>query len=457
MRRKLFFSTLAIVLITLLLSILSVNFVFKQQFNNYLILNNEATLKQLPGRLSNIYLNKGTWDTLSLTEVSQNLPMGIVVTLQNLQGVTIATLENPMDSMHQGGDMMGMDMGMNMGYSMQNLKTKTLAINGPQGKIATAIVRYPASNQVLNPQDASFVTAVFRSLLLAGALALIIAAFLSYWTSRHLVSPLQRLAQAAYRIGQGHLDERVNISSKDEVEQLGQAFNSMADNLKRQENIRKQFTADIAHELRTPLTSIRSYIEAFQDGVLPADADNLSIINEEIERLVGLASDLKDLNVAEMGALKINRQSMSLINLLDKVTRNLQSLIQAKGLTLVWNPPSSDVLVPGDERLLTRLFYNLIHNSYKYTEQGGQITIDLRVTPEFALVQINDTGIGIAEAELPFIFERFYRTDKSRTRETGGSGIGLALVQQIAALHGGNIDVKSQVGVGSCFTVKLPL
>jgi len=452
MRTKLFLSTLIIAIITLTFSLLSVNFVFKQQFSVYLTQANETILEQLPSRLSALYHTKGTWDPTALNEVTHSLPMGTVVTLTDPNGKHIATLNNTMESMMHGHDM---DMGMGMSaYSATSWKTKTFAVSGSIGTLATAEVRYPAS--ALNPQDVNFQSAVFRYLLFAGGLALLFGIILSYFTSRQLVAPLRRLMQAANRIGHGHLDERVNVRSKDEVGQLANAFNAMADNLNRQETLRKQFTADIAHELRTPLTSIKSYIEAFQDGVLPANEENLSSIHEEIDRLVDLSSDLKDLNVAEIGTLQLNIEPVNLTPLLQKIIHSLNPLIQEKNTTLSWHAPQEPMTMSGDERLLTRLFYNLVHNAYRYSNSGGQITVALTRTPDYCEIRIRNTGLGISEDDLPLIFERFYRADKSRTRETGGTGIGLALVRQITDLHQGTITVQSKVGHETEFIVQLP-
>jgi len=435
---------------------LSVNFVFQKHFSDYLTQTMEATLEQLPEDLSTIYQAKGEWDVNALNNFSHNLPFGTEIELKSPTGKTILTLVNPMQRMHGG---MGMGMGMNMGmgyYSVQEWKTKKLNIYGPEGTIATAIVRYPASARILNPQDVSFINAVFRSFLYAGLLALLIGILLSYWTSHRLVSPLQRLTKSVKRVGEGHLDEHVPITTKDEVGQLAIAFNNMTDNLKNQQQLRKQFTADIAHELRTPLTSIRSYIEAFQDGVLPANEENFHIINDEIERLVSLASDLKDLNVAEIGGLKPNFTSIHLEEILDKIIFKLYSLIQEKGISVNWEKPQFPIVIQGDEQLLTRLFYNLVHNAYKYSESNTQISIQVEDKPKEVLVRVRDSGIGISEEDLPYIFERFYRADKSRARETGGTGIGLALVKQITQLHKGKVEVESKVGQGSLFTVSLP-
>ncbi|MCB8814306.1 sensor histidine kinase [Desulfosporosinus shakirovi] len=459
MRTKLFLSTLIIALITLTFSMLSVNFVFKQQFSNYLTQVNEATLDQLPLRLSSLYQTTGTWDPALLNEISHSLPTGTVVTLTDPNGKLIATLSNPMDNMMHGQDQMGMGMGMGMGMSSHtttNWKTKTFTVSGPLGNLAIAEVRYPATAQSLNPQDVRFQSAVFRSLLFAGGLALLFGILLSYFTSLRLVAPLKRLTQAANRIGHGHLDERVSLRSKDEVGELANAFNAMADNLNRQETMRKQFTADIAHELRTPLTSIKSYIEAFQDNVLPANHGNLSSINEEINRLVDLSSDLKDLNVAEIGGLHLNLELVDITHLLEKIIHSLYPLIQEKNLTLNWNTPEKPVTAVGDDRLLTRLFYNLVHNAYRYSNPGGQISVTLTQMQDYAEIKIMNTGIGISEDDLLLIFERFYRADQSRTRETGGTGIGLALVRQITDLHQGTISVQSKVGQETEFVLKLP-
>ena len=453
MRKKLFLSTLIISLITLTFSMLAVNLVFQQQFSDYLTKTNEAIFEQLPSRLSALYLSKGTWDAIYLDEVSHSLPDGTIVTLTDPNGKLIATLDNSMGGMmHSQG---GMSMGMSAS-SITSWKTKTLTVTGTHGILATALVRYPATTPILNPKDVLFQSSVFRSLLFAGGLALLFGMILSYFTSRRLVAPLKRLTLAADRIGQGQLDERVTVQAKDEVGQLATAFNAMVDNLNRQETLRKQFTADIAHELRTPLTSIKSYIEAFQDNVLPADQENLTSIHEEIDRLVDLSSDLKDLNVAEMGALSLSLEPVDLKHLLDKVIHSLQPLIQEKELALSWNAPRESVTTSGDGRLLTRLFYNLVHNAYQYSNVGGQIAVALTQTSDFAEIRIKNTGGGISKDDLPFIFERFYRADKSRTRETGGSGIGLALVHQITVLHRGTITVQSSVGQNTEFIVQLP-
>lgn len=461
MGRKLFLSTLAIVLLTLGLSIFSVNYVFKKEFSNYLTQTTEAALAPLPERLLSAYKNN-SWDRNTLNKIGESLPLGTQVTLQDLNGNVIAVLKNSMAAMHdrmgtsnvENTTIPGM---MNMPYSVQGWRTRTLSIANSQETIATAIVRYPTSAKILNPEDTAFMTSIFYSLMLASGLSLLIGILLIYFMSQRLVAPLKRLTQAAFHIGQGHLEERVPSMTNDEVGQLAEAFNTMANNLKRQEELRKQFTADIAHELRTPLTSIRSYIEAFQDGVLPANPENLSVINEEIDRLVGLSSDLKDLNIAEMRGLKITPLPVNLNDVINKVINNLHPLIHEKGLDIQWSPLSSPINILGDDRLLTRLFYNLIQNAYKYTEPGGKIRISLQAEQETINIQVQDSGIGIPENELPLIFERFYRTDKSRARESGGSGIGLALVKEIVLLHQGKISVASSVGQGTTFKVTLPV
>ena len=452
MRKKLFLSTLIIALMTLALSMLSVKLVFQRQFSDYIAQVNETTFEQLPTRLSALYVSKGTWDPAALDEISNSLPVGTTLTLTDPNGKLIATLNNSMEGMMGGqGGMMGM-----ASASSTNYKEKPLTILGPSGTIATALVRYPATAPIFNPQDVLFQSSVFRSLLYAGGLALLFGILLSYFTSRRLVAPLKRLTLAAGRIGHGHLDEHVGIQTKDEIGQLANAFNAMVENLKRQEILRKQFTADIAHELRTPLTSIKGYIEAFQDKVLPADQENLSSIHEEIDRLVDLSSDLKDLNVAEMGALTLALEPVDLRNLLEKVTHSLHPLLQEKQLALNWDAPPETITMSGDGRLLTRLFYNLVHNAFRYSNIKGQITLSLTQTLDYVEMKIKNTGPGIPKEDLPLIFERFYRSDKSRTRETGGTGIGLALVQQITTLHQGTITVHSKVGQETEFTVRLP-
>lgn len=454
MRNKLFLSTLIIVIVTLLLSSFSIILVIRDQFSHYLTKNAQTTLAQWPERLSNLYLTKGSWDIPSLESVSHYLPMDTQITLTDSNGNIIHTLKNPMQDMMRDG-MMGMKMGMN--FPVQNWTTKTEPITTPLGTIAFAEFRYPTSARIINPEDVTFMTAIFQSLLVAGAIALLIGTLLTLWTSQRLSYPLRNLTKAVNRVGQGNLDERVHIESNDEVGELASAFNSMAQSLKQQEHLRKQFTVDIAHELRTPLTSMRSYIEAFQDGVLPANNENLQALNEEIHRLVSLVTDLKDLNVAEIGELKPKIGPVDLVYLLDKVILNLRPLIEEKRLSVELDSSNSSLLIDGDEYLLTRLFYNLIHNAYKYSNPEGKIKVSVTNQQENVVINVIDYGIGISQEDIPYIFERFYRTDKSRNRETGGTGIGLALVHQIVKLHKGHIKVQSKQDEGSSFSVTLPI
>ncbi len=458
MGKKLFLSILAIIVLTLGLSMLSVNLAFKYQFNNYLTHTTEAVLEQLPQRLASAYKALG-WDDVILESIAESLPLGTTVDLrQPDNGQSIDILMNPMDIMHSNMKNMGMDTKTMQGmpYSVQGWNSKNVEVSDGNKTIAIAVITYPTSARILNLEDVTFITTILYLLIGAGGLSLLLGILLSYLTSKHLVSPLRQLTQAADRIGQGHLEERVFVNTSDEVGLLAHAFNVMADNLYKQEELRKQFIADIAHEIRTPLTSIRSLVEAFEDGVLPADSENLSSLNEEIDRLVDLASDLKDLNIAEMGALEVKPLPVDVNSVVNRVIHNLSPLIQEKNLNLDWVPTLTPVILAGDQRLLTRLVYNLVHNTYKYTEADGRITVSLQETSASVTLIIKDSGIGIHEDDLPYIFERFYRADKSRTRETGGSGIGLALVRQIVMLHCGKIYVDSQVGQGTTFKVVLP-
>ncbi|MDA8229655.1 MAG: ATP-binding protein [Desulfitobacterium hafniense] len=453
MHRKLFVSTITIVVLTLLLSLVAIEIAVKQQFSHYLTSSTEASLEQITQSLMDSYQKDKGWNEKSLEGISHSLPMDVKVIVKDPQGKSITALESSMQQQMMHGNMMG-EMS---DPSAVEWNTKLVKVTSPEGLITIAELAYPTNARIVHPVDVSFMREILKSLLLAGSISLVIAIVLSFWISQRLSRPLRRLTLAVERIGAGNLDERVAISGTDEVANLLDAFNSMAKNLKKQEHFRKQFTADIAHELRTPLTSIKSYIEAFIDGVLPANKDNLTILNEEIDRLVNLASDLKDLNVAELSSLNPEFLPINILEILDRVISNLQPLVQEKGLDLIWEPPNTELYVDGDQYLLTRLFYNIIHNSYKYTSSDGIIRIGLDAIDNVIVAKISDTGIGIHKDDIPYIFERFYRADKSRTRETGGNGIGLALAHEIVVLHNGTIEVASEPGKGTTFTIKLPL
>ncbi|MCD8498850.1 MAG: ATP-binding protein [Clostridiales bacterium] len=219
--------------------------------------------------------------------------------------------------------------------------------------------------------------------------------------------------------------------------------------------MRKQLTSDIAHELRTPLAVLQSHLEAMIDGTWQADQKRLESCHGEVVRISSLVKDLEKLTQIEQGNLALQKEAVDLKALLTRIGLNFQRDFASKNVQL--SIQVEPVVVQGDTDKLSQVFINLLANALKYTHSGGSVRVCTRVAEHQVTVSIEDTGIGIAPEDLAQIFERFYRADKSRTRETGGSGIGLAIVKSIVEAHGGLVTVESQPGQGSVFQVTLPL
>jgi two-component system sensor histidine kinase BaeS len=269
------------------------------------------------------------------------------------------------------------------------------------------------------------------------------------------VRPLRALTAAArYPAGQ---HPRVTVRSKDEIGVLAEAFNDLSARRERAEEQRQEMVRDVAHELRTPLTNIRAWLEASEDGLAGPGSDPAlaSALLREALQLQHMIDDLQDLAAADAGEMRLNREPVRVKDLLDQVATAHEGAAESAGLTLRSRTIGDPVLVADAVRLRQALG-NLVANAVRYTASGGSVTVRAEQDGDDVVFEVADTGSGIAEADLPHVFERFWRADKSRTRDTGGSGLGLAIVRQIAELHGGGAAVESALGRGTSFTLRIP-
>lgn len=288
-------------------------------------------------------------------------------------------------------------------------------------------------------------TAALLALLLGGLLA------------RTLTRPLRELTEATRIMASGRFDQRVAVRSRDEIGALAASFNQMSADLERASQLRKQMTADLAHDLRTPLSILRGYTEGLQDGRLQGSPALYTIMHGEVEHLQRLVEDLRTLSLADAGELPLNRRAVDPQALLERT--GLAYFVQAEqqGLTLrveaAANLPSIEV----DTDRMTQVLNNLVSNALRHTQQG-EITLAASTHGQAVHLTVKDTGSGIAAEDLPFIFDRFYRVDKARSRsDDPSSGLGLAIAKAIVEAHGGTISVASAPGQGTTFTVALPV
>jgi signal transduction histidine kinase len=296
-----------------------------------------------------------------------------------------------------------------------------------------------------------------RSLLLGGSLAIGIALLLTFVLSRRMMLPIGVLAGAARRLGRGDLSERVHLEGEGEIASLAQAFNSMAGDLEYAEQLRRNMVADVAHELRTPLSNIQGYLEAIRDGMVEPDGAAIRSLNEETALLSRLVNELQELSLAEAGELKLVYQTEDVAGLVRQAVTSWQPQLTAEEISLSLEVPDDLAPVNIDWQRVNEVLHNILENAVAHTRKGGTIKIAASQKGKWVEVSVSDTGEGIPAEDLPHIFERFYRVDKSRARATGGSGLGLTIAKRLIEAHGGTIVVQSKLGEGSCFSFTLPV
>jgi signal transduction histidine kinase len=321
--------------------------------------------------------------------------------------------------------------------------------------IGTLYVSPESSADIVLTRDLG--DSINRFLLWGGVLAIIVALALTFVLSRRFSSPVQSLAVTARRLGEGDFSQRAQIRDKGEMGEFAQTFNFMADNLERADKLRRDFIADTAHELRSPLYNIRGYVEAIQDGVTRPDKKIIGSINEEVLLLCRLVDDLRELAIAESGKLRLSFQPEKVADLVGHALVTLQSEAEAKEISISVDIPDDLPPVKADFQRIVQVIRNLLDNAIIHVSRKGEVAVTAREKGGQVEISIIDNGEGIPREDLSNIFERFYRVDKSRSRATGGSGLGLTIAKYLVEAHDGKIWAQSELGRGSCFTFILPV
>jgi histidine kinase len=365
-----------------------------------------------------------------------------------------------------------------LSYVLVVLVGAIILITAASLSVPAAFERHMASmNEVMNNANAmgnnqqmqselfsQYTTAVYEAVTYAALAALIAAILASFFISRQVVTPMLHMMSLSQRIAEGEYQERLALpggqqaDQTDELGQLALRFNQMADKLEKTETIRRQLIGDVTHELRTPLTAVKGYLEGLMDGVLPADPETYEQIHSEIDRLQRLVNDLQELSRVEAGAIQLNLAPVPPERLIERIQSTLGRQFEDKNIQLVTDvEPGLPNLFVDKDRII-QVLTNLAGNALQYTPNGGKVSISVRREKSEILFAVKDTGIGISTEQLTFIFNRFYRTDKSRNRASGGSGIGLTIAKALVQAHQGKIWAESNgEGKGSTFSFLIPL
>ncbi len=299
----------------------------------------------------------------------------------------------------------------------------------------------------------------FRYILGIAGLAVIILAGMGGWfLANRALKPVDRITRTAQEIGESDLSQRINVYSEDELGRLASTLNRMIERLEAAFNRQAQFTADASHELRTPLAIMQaeSSLALSKERTEAEYRKSLELVSQEIAYMSAVIGKLLFLARSDAGKEPLNLEEVNLKELLVELSSDVELLAKEKGLQFRLELPEN-LTVRGDRVKLRQLFLNILENAVRYTPNGGSIHASAVRKNETAIVSISDTGIGIPAEHLPHIFERFYRVDKARSRAEGGTGLGLAIAKHIAEIHGGKIEVDSQMGKGSTFNIVLPM
>lgn len=326
-------------------------------------------------------------------------------------------------------------------------------VNSNKGNIfCGAIIMITPLNEIKEP-----LKTVYRIIWLAAILAIILSSFVIYYFSQKIIiKPLAAINNVAKKISKGEVQKRVHINSNDEIGELAESFNYMADSLEKVENARRDFISNVSHEIRSPITSIKGFIGGILDGVIPKDKEKyyLSIAYEEIQRLTRLVNDLLDLSAIEAGKFRLRIDELDINEIIRITVIKFETKIKEKKLNVDVLFNEEHQYVAGDRDRLIQVVTNLLDNAIKYADEGGVIKICTKVKGEKVLVSIFNSGPLIAKEDLPHIWDRFYKADKSRTLKIS-TGLGLPIVRNILSQHGEDIWVENKDGEGVLFTFTL--
>ncbi len=444
------------------------------QFSQYINQNGRALAQQLAPTLAQYYSRQGSWQGVESLlnnpwgNMMMNDGMGMMGEenwgmWQDEDGMGMGGASNPWNMMGlrllladtQGtivADSAAQDAGKTV--SLTDLASGVPVMAGNQ-QVGTLLLLYAEANAPNAAGD--FVSSVNQSTWLAGITAAIVALLLGSILFFQIVSPVQKLTAAAQKIAAGDLGQRIPTQSQDEIGTLATAFNQMADSLAQHEELRRNLIADVAHELRTPLTVIQGNLEAMLDGVLPTSPQEIATLRDEAALLTRLVADLRLLSLAEAGQLKLELVKANPAELVARAAEPFRLQAQSSQVELKPDIASNLHEIDVDIDRITQVIRNLLSNALRHTPSGGRVTVTCGMDKsQNLLITVSDTGEGIPPADLPYVFDRFYRADKSRSRASGGSGIGLAIVKQLVEAHGGKVWVESQPGRGAIFGFTLP-
>jgi len=462
LRTRLTLSYVLVALLCVLMVSALANGVLESSFRRYVRESQARQVQQVVTQVGT-QRNAGGWDDAGVTAIGMSaLEQGMIVKVADLEGRTVWDA-----TAHNNGLCVQMitHMAQNMASRYPNWRgsytENVYPVRSSFADVGVVTVGFYGPF-FLNDQELAFINSLNILLLWVTIAAMALAVLIGSISARRITVPLARVAMATQQIARGQRDVLIGETTRvRELDGIATSVNDLSRALGEQEALRRRLTADMAHELRTPLATLQSHLEALIDGVWQPDTARLGGLHEEILRINRLVMALEQLAVYEGDAAGLNRSMTDVGALVGGIVRNHEPQFREKGVALRFAPlsPASRNGAPGldvDADKLSQAIINLLSNALKYTAGGGSVDVRMDAGPDGAEIRVADTGIGISAEDLPRVFERFYRADNSRSRDTGGAGIGLSIARAIVEAHGGTIRASSEPGRGSEFVITLP-
>ncbi|OGO78746.1 MAG: two-component sensor histidine kinase [Clostridiales bacterium GWB2_37_7] len=455
--KKLSLGFMLAVLGSIILASLISNYIIGKEFNKYLIDEHKSKIDNAIKIAEDLYSEQNTFSGIDQDEIQRyaafqelyieikDLNNKVVYNSGNLHMQLKGMMENMMGSKMQNSA--GMDVGK---YTENNYK-----LTAEDNVIGTITVGY-FDTSYLSSSSITFINTLNYSFIISALIAIFFGLIISIIISRQLSSPLAKITETSNKMRAGNLEVKAVVkTSTKEIDELSNSINYLAKTLKAQEMLRKRLTTDMAHELRTPLTTLKTHIEAFIDGIWEPTTERFEIFNEEIDRLIKLVGDLRNLAKLEQINTDLQISNVNLSTELEKIIETFEPLFTKENTELI-GQITSGINAEIDKDKFKQIMNNLLSNAYNHLRINGKVEVVLTKQNQNIIIKVIDNGIGIPEKDLPFIFERFYRSDLSRTKNTGGSGIGLTITKAFVEAHGGRISVKSELNIGTTFTIVFP-
>lgn len=452
---KVIVPSIVIIIIVTLLTVVISKFYFDKKFGDYIMIKNQNTVQNILMELSEQY-SDNEWNYKNIEKITYNsLDKGIIVALYDKEDKEIMNIErNSKDKCNRIMNFIKSSMEGKYGSTTSQFEPVYYPLIKSGEKIGEVRVKFYGPIFYMQ-NELVFLDVVNKIILGIGVLLILASTIMGFIISRSITRPINKLMTKAKYISKGEYDKKIEINTDIlEINDLINSINNLSQSIKEQENIRKRLTGDISHELKTPLTNIQSHLEAMIDGIWEPTEERLLSVKEEAERLSSLVSDMQKLNKYDESSIKLKKDNVNISDIICFVIFQFSNLAKSKNIKIEYEKKNINLYCDKDK--ITQALVNILSNAIRYSNEGSTIFIEEKLKDNKVIISIEDQGIGISEEDLKYVFERFYRADKSRTRATGGTGIGLTIVKSIVSSHGGEVKLESKLGEGSKFTIILP-